>query len=499
LLFKKCNGRQLARPRLKPGAALPIFPEGRVLKERAGFIKKANMVCDAALIMVSFVVAFDLRVRLGALEELDHYAWVLLVAVPVWIYLLEQFGFYASQRMASPGKLLKSLFKVTAIGGMITSSCIYLLDPSGFSRSFFIAFLLLSFLFLGIEQMLARLGLKLLRLEGYNFRNIVLVGTGKSALRIVNLVENNKGWGLHLMGFLRGDQHGSERELLGYPVLGGVDDLLEVCKANPVDEVIFCEGGEVSGSERAEVMEQLHLMGITTRTVLNLYYQFDCHKDLGLLHGEVPLLTCQPVRLDQNQLFYKRCLDLVGASFGLLISAILFPFIALALKLESPGPLFFGQTRVRENGRTFTCWKFRSMYLDAEERKKELMHLNEMSGAIFKIKDDPRVTRVGAFLRKTSLDELPQFWNVLKGEMSLVGTRPPTPAEVDGYENWQRKRICMKPGITGLWQVSGRNRITNFDDVVRLDLQYIDSWSIMTDLRLILRTLKVVFFREGAC
>jgi len=470
-----------------------------VLKEQAGFIKKANIIFDAALIVVSFVVAFDLRVRLGALEKLDQYAWVLLIAVPVWIYLLERFGLYASQRMTSLREILRSLFKVTTIAGVITSSCIYLLEPSGFSRGFFIIFLLLCFLFLASEQMLVRFALRLLRLEGYNYRNILLVGIGKGSLRIVNLVQNHKEWGLRLIGFLTVDQERAQSELLGYPVLGGVDDLVQVCKANPVDEVIFCEGGEICGPERVELMEQLHLMGITTRTVLNLYYQFDCHKDLGLLHGEVPLLTCQPVRLDQNQLFYKRCLDLVGASFGLLISALLFPFIALALKLESPGPLFFGQTRVRENGRTFTCWKFRSMYLDAEERKKELMHLNEMSGAIFKIKNDPRVTRVGGFLRKTSLDELPQFWNVLKGEMSLVGTRPPTPAEVDGYENWQRKRICMKPGITGLWQVSGRNRITNFDDVVRLDLQYIDSWSIMTDLRLILRTLKVVFFREGAC
>ncbi|HBG05165.1 MAG: UDP-phosphate galactose phosphotransferase [Geobacteraceae bacterium GWC2_58_44] len=470
-----------------------------MLKERAGFIKKANIVCDAALIVVSFVISFDLRVKLGALEELDYYAWVLLVAVPVWIYLLERFGFYASQRMSSFRKLLLSLFKVTAIGGMITSSFIFLLDPQGFSRGFYLTFLALSFVILAAEQLLVRFVLRLLRLEGYNYRNILLVGTGGSALRIVNLIENNKGWGLHLVGFVRTDAPPTTREVLGYPVMGDLSHLVEVCKAHPVDEVIFCDTREECKSQMAECIAELHLMGITTRTVLNLYYEFDCHKELGMLHDEVPLLTFHPICLDLNQLFYKRCLDIAGASLGLCFSAALFPFIAIALKLESPGPLFFGQTRVRENGRTFTCWKFRSMFLDAEERKKDLMHLNEMSGAIFKIKDDPRVTRVGAFLRKTSLDELPQFWNVLKGEMSLVGTRPPTPAEVHGYENWQRKRICMKPGITGLWQVSGRNRITNFDDVVRLDLEYIDSWSLMMDLRLILRTLKVVIFREGAC
>jgi exopolysaccharide biosynthesis polyprenyl glycosylphosphotransferase len=470
-----------------------------VLKERAGIIKKANILADAALIVVAFIVSFDIRVRFGGIEELGYYTWVLLVAVPVWLYLLERFGFYASQRMSSPWKLLQSLAKVTVIGGVITSSSIFLLHPEGFSRGFFVTFLILSFFFLALEQMVVRLSLRLLRLEGYNFRNILLVGTGSSALRILNLIENNKGWGLNVVGVVRCDGSPAARECFGYRIVGEIAELIEICKATPVDEVIFCDSNEQCSQEVAGCIAELHLMGITTRTVLNLYYQFDCHKEVGMLHNEVPLLTFHPVCLDLNQLFFKRCLDIVGALFGLAISAVLFPFIALALKLESPGPLFFGQTRVRENGRTFTCWKFRSMYQDAEERKKELMHLNEMNGAIFKIKDDPRVTKVGAFLRKTSLDELPQFWNVLKGEMSLVGTRPPTPAEVDNYESWQRKRICIKPGITGLWQVSGRNRITNFDDVVRLDLEYIDSWSLMMDLRLILRTLKVVIFREGAC
>lgn len=469
-----------------------------VLKERAGIIRKANILSDAALIVVSFVVSFDIRVRFGDLEELGFYTWVLLVAVPVWLYLLERFGFYGSQRMSSPWKLLQLLAKVTVIGGVITSSAIFLLHPEGFSRGFFVTFLILSYLFLAVEQMVVRLGLRLLRLEGYNFRNILLVGTGSSALRIINLIENNKGWGLNVVGVVRCDST-KPAAGFGYAVLGEITDLVELCKTTPVDEVIFCDSNEQCRGELAAYISELHLMGITTRTVLNLYYQFDCHKELGMLQNEVPLLTFHPVSLDLNQLFFKRCLDIVGASFGLAFSALLFPFIALALKLESPGPLFFGQTRVRENGRTFTCWKFRSMYQDAEERKKDLLHLNEMNGAIFKIKDDPRVTRVGAFLRKTSLDELPQFWNVLKGEMSLVGTRPPTPAEVHNYETWQRKRICIKPGITGLWQVSGRNSITNFDDVVRLDLEYIDSWSLMMDLRLILRTLKVVIFREGAC
>jgi exopolysaccharide biosynthesis polyprenyl glycosylphosphotransferase len=448
---------------------------------------------------MAFLAAFNMRVQFGGLQDLDYYTWVLLVAVPVWLMLLDRYGFYDSQRMATSWSILHGMAKVTAAGGAITGAVIFLFEPKGYSRGFFIAFLLLSFLMLTAEQLLVRLVLRLLRLEGFNFRNVLIVGTGEPARKIAGILDRNKGWGFKIVGVLHTQPKAPVKELLGHPVLGPLNQLVDFCKAHPVDEVIFCDSKEESRFDLAQHINDLNEMGITSRTVLNLFYQFEGKKEFGMLHSEVPLMTFRSVSADANQLFFKRCLDIAGACVGLAFSACLFPFIAIAIKLESPGPLFFGQTRVRENGRTFTCWKFRSMFQDAEARKQELMHLNEMEGAIFKIKNDPRVTRVGAFLRKTSLDELPQFWNVLTGEMSLVGTRPPTPAEVENYHNWQRKRIAIKPGITGLWQVSGRNSVTDFDEVVRLDLEYIESWSLATDLRLLLCTLKVVLFREGAC
>ena len=470
-----------------------------MLKQNSSFLKKANIISDAALVIAAFLLAFNLRVQFGGLKDLEGYTWVLIVLVPVWLILLERYGFYDSQRLSTPWSICKSLATVTAIGGVITSSAIYLLEPQGFSRSFFGVFLTLSFLVLLAEQLLVRLVLRLLRLEGYNFRNILVVGTGKSAVKILEIIDQNKGWGLKVVGLLHTQPQSDLQSFNGHPVIGSLQEMVEICKTRPVDEVIFCDSKEESRYDLADLITRLDEMGITARTVLNLFYRFEGKKELSMLHGTVPLLTFRSVSVDADQLFYKRCLDIAGSFAGLVFSAFLFPFIAIAVKLESPGPLFFGQTRVRENGRTFTCWKFRSMFQDAEARKQGLLHLNEMEGAIFKMKNDPRVTRVGAFLRKTSLDELPQFWNVLKSEMSLVGTRPPTPGEVKGYKNWQRKRICMKPGITGLWQVSGRNSITDFNEVVRLDLEYIDTWSLATDIRLILRTLKVVFFREGAC
>ncbi len=232
--------------------------------------------------------------------------------------------------------------------------------------------------------------------------------------------------------------------------------------------------------------------------VLDFYHARAHRTELNYFHNELPMLTyyCKP--FDAGQLFLKRCLDIAGSLAGLAATALVFPVISLAIKLDSRGPLFFDQKRVGENGRTFTCWKFRSMYVDAEARKKELMTKNEMKGAMFKMKDDPRVTPVGRFLRKTSLDELPQFWNVFRGEMSLVGTRPPTPDEVVTYENWHRKRICIRPGITGYWQVSGRNQIRDFDEVARLDIEYIDKWTIWLDIKLLFKTVWVVFARRGA-
>lgn len=470
-----------------------------MLKQGAGFLKKMNILIDAAILMVAFFVSFEARGHFGGLRDLGSYTWVLLFVVPTWLYLLDRYGFYDSQRTSSLRSILLSLVKITAIGGISSACIIFLFEPQGFSRSLFGAFIVISFAMFVSEQLFVRLSLRLLRFQGYNCRNILLVGTGESAEKIVDLVQRKRGWGLKVVGLLRTARPKACNWKYGFPVLGSVAELAEVCKAHTVDEVIFCDSKGESDFDLAGSIAILNEMGITSRTVLNLYYRFEGKKELGMLHNEVPLLTFRSVSLDADQLFFKRCIDIAGALVGLAFSAMVLPVIAAAIKLESPGPLFFGQTRVRENGRTFTCWKFRSMYQDAEERKKELMHLNEMEGAIFKIRNDPRVTRVGAFLRKTSLDELPQFWNVLKGEMSLVGTRPPTPAEVAGYHNWQRKRICIKPGITGLWQVSGRNRITDFNDVVRLDLQYIDTWSIATDIRLLFRTLKVVFFREGAC
>ena len=231
---------------------------------------------------------------------------------------------------------------------------------------------------------------------------------------------------------------------------------------------------------------------------INMMESFkDFNKSLSTL-GDIPVVTFANRFYDVNKLALKRIIDIVGSLVGIVITLILSIFIAPAILIESRGPLIFKQKRVGKNGRFFYVYKFRSMYKDAEERKKALMEKNEMKGHMFKMTDDPRITKVGKFIRKTSLDELPQFFNVLIGDMSLVGTRPPTVEEFKEYEGYHKRRLSMKPGITGMWQVSGRSNIEDFEDVVRLDLEYIDKWSIGLDFKILLKTVGVIFTRGGA-
>jgi len=467
-----------------------------MLKQQSKLLNKIAIVIDLAAVLGAFLLAFQIRSQRGGLNHFHDYLWILLAILPVWYFLLRYYGFYTSLRIRTPGFILASLLKVHIVGGIIITSIIYLAEPAGVSRGLMVIFMLFSFLFIGSGKVILKLLLSLIRRQGYNFRNILIVGNETKAQEFVRLLGAHAAWGLRIVGFLQLQNEPPAQKLLGFNVLGRLADLKDVCKFYAVDEVVFCLPKEYMG-EISDHLRELEEVGITARMVIDFYDVPRAKLEITFFH-EIPILTFYSKSFDADQLLLKRGLDIVGALVGLFATVLLFPFIALAIKIDSPGPLLFCQKRVGINGRIFKCWKFRSMYLDAEKRKKELLHLNEMNGAIFKIKDDPRITRVGKILRKTSLDELPQFWNVLKDEMSMVGTRPPTPEEVTRYEDWHRKRICIKPGITGLWQVSGRNQIQNFDEVVRLDLEYIERWTFWLDVKILFKTLWVVFARSGS-
>lgn len=324
---------------------------------------------------------------------------------------------------------------------------------------------------------------------------IFLVTTSDRVEDILAELENSKDWAHRLTSIAVIDDNQVGKWYEGVPVVATYTNMFQYAKEQIVDEV-FINVPYDSGEALAEVVAKFEDMGATVHVSIEILNKFDYYKSFDMM-GNIPVVTFTNQRYDWKMLFVKRLMDIAGAIVGLLITAVVTVFLAPPLLIESPGPLFFAQKRVGKNGRFFKIYKFRSMYRDAEERKKELESQNEMNGFMFKMKDDPRITKVGKFIRKTSIDELPQFFNVLKGDMSLVGTRPPTVEEFRQYESHQKRRLSAKPGITGLWQVSGRNNIRDFEDVVKLDVQYIDNWSIGLDIKILLKTIKVVFEKGG--
>lgn len=274
------------------------------------------------------------------------------------------------------------------------------------------------------------------------------------------------------------------------------EDFLDRATQLALDEV-FIYAPDMRQKQVQEVITGFDEMGVNCHYCVELPGA-DSNRTKIDSFGSYPVITYTRFRSSYKRLLIKRLMDILGGLVGLLITAVFFPFVALAIKLDSPGPVLFSQVRIGRNGRRFKIYKFRSMYTDAEERKKELESQNEVKGLMFKMENDPRITKVGRFIRKTSIDELPQFYNVVKGDMSLVGTRPPTQDEFEKYNQYYRRRISMTPGLTGMWQVSGRSEIEDFDDVVKYDLQYIDNWNLRLDIKILFKTVWVVFAGKGS-
>ncbi len=285
------------------------------------------------------------------------------------------------------------------------------------------------------------------------------------------------------------------------PVVANLDNLFGWIRTASLDEVyINLPDGYLNMT--AEYIEELEDMGIVVNiNIPSLEKILDESKFDNLscdVKADVPMAVFSPAVHSPSQMLLKRIIDFIGGIVGSIISIPIILITAVPLLIESPGPLIFKQPRVGKNGRIFNIYKLRSMYVDAEEKKKALMEQNKMDGCMFKMDNDPRITKVGKFIRKTSIDELPQFWNVLKGDMSLVGTRPPTIDEFEQYENHHKRRLSLRPGITGLWQVSGRSDIQDFEEVVKLDCKYIDNWSVLLDMEILFKTIGVVLTHRGA-
>lgn len=473
-----------------------------MLKQQALAVYKALIAADLVTTIVSFAAAYWVRGTyfatsdLGGLYPFDRYAWLLLIILPTWAVLLHVFNAYRSYRISSFIDELFSVGKTALTGGLLVGAIAFVSKAEYLSRIFIFSFIVINMLFFWIERGLIRMISSSVRKRGYNFRSVVIVGINDIARDIARRINNYQGWGLKLIGFIATDPGDPRVQENGVPVLGKLHELERIVGGQVVDEVIIA----VPGAEMSHMTDTLLMLeehGISARIVANIFPHVIAKMRIEELET-VPLLTFSTAPSDMVALAVKRLFDIVVSATLLALCAPIMLGAAIAITVTSRGPILFRQKRSGLHGRVFTLYKFRSMYADAETRKKELEQFNEMGGPVFKMKDDPRVTPFGRFIRKTSLDEFPQFWNVLKGDMSIVGPRPPIPDEVAKYERWQRRRLSMRPGVTCLWQISGRNNIQDFNEWVNLDLQYIDTWSLALDLKIFLKTIPIVLLRKGA-
>lgn len=422
------------------------------------YMNFAIILAALHLIFVFFGEPYEGVLRRGYFEELKHtIQHVTGVVVGMFVYMF--------------------LFKIT----------------EEYSRIVVIIFWGLSIVCIYAERLLMKKVIRHRAQRGKNQEYLLVVSKYEDVIAFIEKYEKNNYSNTVIKGLAIVDGNMTGQEIEKIPVVTDKDNLLEFVRTNVVDEVMMNLNTEWGN----EMVNQLVNMGVTVHVNLNKIETNYPNCMVEKLGGFNVLTTCINVATDR-QLFLKRLMDLLGGIVGMIICAIAFVFVAPVITIQSPGPILFKQERVGKNGRKFKIYKFRSMYMDAEERKKELMSQNEMQGLMFKVQNDPRIFPFGHFIRNTSIDELPQFWNVLKGEMSLVGTRPPTVDEFEKYALYHKSRLAAKPGITGMWQVSGRSDITDFEEVVRLDNEYIRNWSLRMDIKIILKTIKVVLKREGS-
>lgn len=363
-------------------------------------------------------------------------------------------------------------------------------------RGVYICTVFISLVFIYTGRELIKRYLKSLGKNEEKAARVIAITMKDRAAHLVHNLDREEDWVRTLSGFIVMDEDMVSQEIDGVKVVANAHTMMTYIKNEIVDEVYIDVNENIRKHLKPLVMN-LEDMGITVHIRIEVLDGFDGYStSLGTI-GNIPVVTFANREFDYKELAVKRLMDIVGSLVGMLIMLVAMIFVVPAIKLESKGPVFFKQKRVGKNGRYFYIYKFRSMYQDAEERKKELMSQNEMSGLMFKMKDDPRITKVGKFIRKTSIDELPQFINVFLGDMSLVGTRPPTVNEFMQYEGHHKRRLSMKPGITGMWQAYGRKTVTDFEDIVKMDLEYIDNWSIGLDIKILFKTIASVVTTGG--
>lgn len=456
------------------------------------------LAVDLLTIVFSYILAVAIRFDLQDLTNRKemHYTTCLCFLLFCTVYSL---GMDWNRNFSKRGYLVElgMVIKYNVIMSVVVGCFLFLIKQAEFfSRLLFGYFFLINMTVTFLLHAIVKKVMRKYFASEYSRLRIMLVVEKENLEETVRDLKKGLSVNYDISAIAVLDEHMEGKEYEAIPIVADRSSLMEVAKQLPLDEVFIRVEKEPKTAVR-DMIRDFESMGILCHYSIDIVEWHSNGSSISTF-GNFMVVTYSLYSIDFRRRLVKRAMDIAGGLVGLFITALFTPFVAIAIKLDSKGPVFFSQIRIGKNGRRFKFYKFRSMYVDAEERKQELMDKNEIKGLMFKMENDPRITKVGRFIRKTSIDELPQFFNVLKGDMSLVGTRPPTEDEFKQYSLYYRRRLCMTPGLTGLWQVSGRSDIEDFEQVVKYDLDYIDNWSLGLDLKILLKTIVVIFTGKGS-
>ncbi len=458
---------------------------------------------DALLVNLAFMAAYWWRYNLQWFKEVEPSFWVpyraylpmvlALTGIILFFYWLD--GMYIMRRGRSWFDEFYSIFRGAFTGIATVIFFIFLTAAPYYSRLIFFYAGVWIVLLLGVSRVVERGAQQMLRRHGIGVNRVLIVGAGEVGRTVMRNLVARPEYGYQVVGFVDDSTERGSTDIGRFRALGGTERIPSLVDQHNVDEVIIALPW-MAHRKILTIMGQCERRGVRAKVVPDLFQLSLSQLEMNDLSG-VPLIGVREPSIRGRNLAIKRLIDVAAGGIALIALSPLLALSALLIRLDSPGPAIFRQTRVGRSGRPFTVFKFRTMRDGADLALAELADRNEASGPLFKMRDDPRRTRVGKWLRKASIDEMPQFWNVLRGDMSIVGPRPALPSEVEQYQPWHRRRLEAAPGITGLWQVSGRSEV-NFDEMVLLDLYYIENWTPFLDLKIMLKTIPVILTGRGA-
>ena len=466
-----------------------------MIKGREPVLERISVTFQVFLTLLSFffiLLISGLLAEVSAKEKNDYIFFALIISV-IWFVLLEFFEMGKMARIQRYRHIIKQYAMVVSLGAFVLILLNEVFRFENLNSVIILKFALLSFILLSWQKITSRSALKYFRQRGYNTRMILIIADDSSVPFIDQIIETDD-WGYIINGIVTDSVKVREKFNDRFPIYFEEEDFSNLITRKIVDEVFFCQQSFNTKTLEKRI-SQCKDVGVA----------FHIHNNVLSFSGLKPTVTFVNQQFvlsfvnNPENYFSMKVKGIIDIMLTLVILILISPVILLIsvlIKLEDGGPVFFKQVRVGRHGRLFKCFKFRTMVINAEELREKLMALNEVDGPVFKIKKDPRITKIGRFLRKTSLDELPQFFNVLFGDMSIVGPRPPIPSEVEQYERSLIRRLSVNPGITCIWQVSGRNNVP-FDRWMEMDMEYIDNWSLALDMKIILKTLKVVVRGDG--